>query len=266
MTFHMFKDMIDQFVALGGGCLYISPTVGEALIDTKLHEKLRYAKRFPELSEIHLYTNGILLTRKRFEELTTAGVDFVNVSTSGFDAGEYERVYRVKSYKKVLGNLYQISSSPLFSRCKVEIGLRSDSLFPAMKPDYKRLKGLGYSISRTLFFDNWSGRIKENNLPGCMFIRPLRKKPVPCHMLYAGPMVQQDGSIVACGCRDLEADSELYLGNIDNIFLKSAWFSKEMHHIRRRFIEGTPPRICRDCRHYAPVSIDKLKNDFNVLA
>ena len=49
-----------------------------------------------------------------------------------------------------------------------------------------------------------------------MFLRPESKsKKIPCRMLYGGPFVLASGAVTACGCRDLEGNSELALGHID---------------------------------------------------
>ncbi len=111
-----------------------------------------------------------------------------------------------------------------------------------------------------IFYDNWAGRIKQNDLPGFMFIRPKKKKHIPCHILYGGPIVFQDGKISACGCRDPEGNSELYLGNIETTSLRDSWFDGRMDELRQRFVSGNPPDICKDCRHYVPASSTIFSN------
>jgi MoaA/NifB/PqqE/SkfB family radical SAM enzyme len=256
MSFDLFKMAIDQYVKIGGGRLGLTPIVGDALVDRHLHEKIAYARRFPQITQIGITTNGILLNRKRFEEIVHAGITKIDISMTGFNREEYERIYRVRAYEKVMRNLNEIAQSSLFSKCDVSVGLRTDTVFPQLKAEYKRVKRLGYKFTRSFKFDSWSGRIKTEDLSGVMLIRPNRssqKKRIPCSMLYSGPTVMADGRLTACGCRDLNVDSDLTLGNIRKTSIDSAWIDGTMKKLRQRFTDGNPPDICKDCRHYNPV-------------
>ncbi len=253
MPFEIFKTAVDQYVALGGGRLSLTPVVGDALIDPELVQKIAYAGQFPEIEPIFLYTNAILLTQEKFEQLVDAGVDAIVISMSSFDQQEYQDIYRTSAYPKVLKNLYAIAASDRFPRCELTISLRTNTLFPQRQPDYQKLAQLGYQFERTKLFDNWSGRIRPDDLPDFMVIRPSKPKTRPCHILYGGPTLLADGKMTACGCRDLNGDSELGLGNIKDVPLGQPWQDGTMAALRQRFLDGDPPDLCRDCRHYVPM-------------
>jgi hypothetical protein len=72
-------------------------------------------------------------------------------------------------------------------------------------------------------FDNWSGAIVQKKLPGMMMIRLRKSKNRPCSMLYSGPTVLSNGVITACGCRDLNGDSEHVIGHVKTDTLLSVW-------------------------------------------
>jgi hypothetical protein len=64
--------------------------------------------------------------------------------------------------------------------------------------------------------------------------------------------VLADGSIVGCGCRDLEGDGGLQLGHITDVSLREA-YGRHLKSLRDEWAKNrTIPRICRNCRQYAP--------------
>lgn len=262
MSQEMFETLIDQYVSMGGGegGIGLTPIVGDPLIDRSLVRKIAYARSFHQMKAIHLTTNAILLTRELFEKLVDAGVTMMTVSMSGFDAEEYNRVFRNSNYSKVIENLRAVADSDRFTKCEVEIGLRTDSLFPWLKKEYWEFRALGFKISRNWFFDNWSGQIQDEDLAHFMFLRPERRlKRIPCHVLFAGPQILADGVVTACGCRDLEGTSELRLGTIYESSLKELVSDGKIEALRKRFIDGKLPDLCRDCKHYSPMTVSRHK-------
>ncbi len=268
MSQKIFEEALQQFAtSLSASCpprrgdLELTPVVGDPLIDKELVTRIAYARSFPQIDDIHLTTNAILLTRQLFDDLVDAGLTRMTISMSGFDAEEYRRVYRNNNYKKVLKNLQAAAASDRFARIEVEIGLRTDSFLPWLRRDYWRFRALDFTLTRNLFFDSWSGRIRDYDLQHSMFLRPqISTKRIPCVMLYRGPMIYADGRLTACGCRDLEGTSELSLGNLEDTPLRAPWSNGSMAGLRRRFVDGDPPDVCRDCTHYSPVTrVDSLE-------
>ena len=254
ISFSNFEKAIREYVALGGGNLGLTPTVGDALIDKEIVKKVKFARSFKEIGEIGITTNGILLTRQLYEELVDAGVSFIYLSMSGFDREEYRKVYRNDSYLRVTKNLEDIATSPSRPRCMVIITIRTLHPFPWMKKDYKKFKKLNFPIARTYLYDSWSGRIKSKHLPGFMFVRPSPPKTTPCVQLYTSTMVYSNGNLGACACRDLNANSELIVGNIQKNTIDEAWKNGALNKLRQRFIDGDLPDVCKDCCAYNPIT------------
>jgi len=255
MPFELLKMIVDQYVALGGGMIEFTPVVGDALVDKNLEQKIRYARSHSQIHRASFITNAILLTRERFEALAEAGATHIGISISGINRAEYERVYRVARFETVIHNLTAIAASPAFAKVKFTIGIRSDRPMKWRKDVVlQQLRSLGYTnVANTSWFDSWSGRIRNEDLPGGMFVRPSRRKTSPCWQLYNSTTVLADGRMTACGCRDLNGDSELALGNIREQMLDAPWKDGRMEALRQRFRDGNPPDICRDCQHYSPV-------------
>ncbi len=255
MSFDIFKKALDQYVALGKDKtgIGLTPVVGDPLIDRDLVQKIKYARSISQINNIHITTNAILLTRELFDRLVDAGLNMMTISMSGFNSREYDQIYRNNQYVPVVRNLRAIAGSDRFQKCKIEIGLRTSSFFPWLKTEYWEFRMLGFKISRNWFFDNWSGRIKDEDLHGAMFIRPERKsKRIPCVVLYQGPLVLADGTMTACGCRDLEGTSELRLGNLNENSMAEILGGGKLEGLRQRFLDGNLPDVCRDCKHYSP--------------
>jgi radical SAM protein with 4Fe4S-binding SPASM domain len=276
MSFDTFMKSIDEYVGMEKEPMGVAltPTVGDPIIDRDLSNKIAYAHSYSQIKNIHLTTNAILLTREVFENLVGNGLNMITVSMSGFHPDEYARIYRNHNYQTVLRNLRDISQSSLFKSCHVEIGLRTSSLVPWLRPEYWEFVGLGFKMTRTLFFDTWSGRIKQSDLPGALMVRPeVEHKQIPCSVLYQAPIVLSDGTVTACGCRDLEGTSELRLGNVKEQPLPEILSAQKMEKLRQRFIENNLPDVCRDCRHYRPmrrqrhrermsqISLDEITSD-----
>ena len=170
LPFDLFAKAVTDYAKMGGGPLGLTPVVGDSLIDKDLVKKIAVARSIPEISDIRVTTNGILLTKKLFNKMVENGLTHLCISMSGFNRNEYKRVYRNDSYQKLTNNLEQIALSDSFAKCTIDIAVRTDRLFPWMRKDYWRFRRMGYSISSTTFFDNWSGRIHDKDLSGAMFI------------------------------------------------------------------------------------------------
>src|SRR5579884_3574292 len=94
MPDEIFRKAVSDYVALGGGSVGLTPIVGDALIDTKFLERVRYLRSLPQIDRIWLTTNCILLDRFGIDEVLGSGINALNVSTAGFEAEMYQRVYR----------------------------------------------------------------------------------------------------------------------------------------------------------------------------
>jgi hypothetical protein len=253
MTDEIFRRAVDQFTALGGRAINFSPIVGEALFDKRLEEKVSYARQFPQFVKMELYTNGILLTRKRFESLVDAGINEFHIALSGFSAAEYERVYRNPGYSTVFRNLREIAASSAAKEVSVVIHSHTDSLWPEDEPDYQTIRDLKtFPILVGPDVVSWHGSIKQSDLPGHMFlVNPVRVQRKPCFMLWGGFAVLADGRMTLCGCTDVDGTG-LPLGNIQSVDLDAHLRDGRWSRWCDSFGEGNPPAFCRGCDSYWP--------------
>ncbi len=254
MSSVVFNKAIDDFDQLGGGALVLTPVVGESLVDKDFVEKVRYARSRKNITGIDLNSNGILLTREKFEELAQAASS-VSLSISGLEREEYKRVYRVDKFDKIYRQLLDISESKYFKGIPFILNLRTDSLLPQREPAYKELKRRGFRIDRAYAFSSWLGAIKSEDLTGWMFLKPGRPaKRTPCAFMWGAMGIYSDGTMSACTCQNFDGNDELCVGNI--MEQRSSEIHGRMENtpieIAQKFRDGDPPTPCKSCLHYRP--------------
>ena len=91
MPMEVYEKAVREYAANGGGNLNFTPTVGDPLVDKQLVERIRMARAHPEIQEIFLYTNAILLERFGYETFLQSGLSRLAISTFIGSREGYER-------------------------------------------------------------------------------------------------------------------------------------------------------------------------------
>jgi MoaA/NifB/PqqE/SkfB family radical SAM enzyme len=255
----LFRQAVDEFDALGGGSVGFNPVVGDPLVVPDIVERIQYARSKAHIGRIGLFTNGISIHRVGARELISSGVNDITISVGGFDADTYARIFRVDRWDRVHEGLSSLleANEASGSKVKVTVSLRSDvPIWESMRtPAFQALKRHRFDLEFNIrHFDSWSGRIQQEHLTGTMRLRPLPKKHEPCSILYRVPKLLSNGKVTLCGCRDLNGDSELVLGDLRDKSLLEMWRDPKVEEIRRGFYQARVPRICRDCSMYEDLS------------
>jgi len=169
MSDEVFQKAVGDYVRLGGGSVGLTPIVGDALIDPKFLERVRYLRSLPKIDRIWLTTNCILLDRFGIEAILQSGVSAINVSTAGFDAEMYERVYRNGSYNPMRRNVLELveRNTAMGSPVAVAIALRPDRPLEAVMadPDFQPILAHKPELDFTRSFTSANGRITQEILP-----------------------------------------------------------------------------------------------------
>ena len=264
MSLSLYEKILAQFAEVGGGDINLTPTVGEPLADRHIIKRIELARSNPMIKGIGMYSNMISLARIGEKQLVYSGLTSLTVSTSGLDKGMYERVYRSKRYTKMLRNLIAFARANLAAGSPVDlfVDMRVDR--PAKEifsfDDYKELADLigPERIGLKLRYDNWAGKIEQNQLSGNMKLRSrvnlLRPRIAPCSELYSGPMVYWDGRVGACGCRDVDA-IELIIGDANTAHIADIWLGENLQTLRDEFMTFRIKGICKSCTHYNPIAM-----------
>lgn len=269
MDFPIFRKAVDEFDAMGGGMISLTPIVGEPLIDPTLLEKIEYARNLKNIQRISFTTNGILLgDNELYKKVIDSGVDAINVTISGTNEDEYEQIFGVRSYQKAINGISLLMRYNKETGDKKEIvvnfrtksGNLNDTYRSSDFNEYIR-PYLSQNCRVTNFnsYDNWGGIIGENDLVGNMKMKRIpRIKNVPCVRTFDFKILW-DGSVRVCNCRMRESEFDgLVVGNICNSTLKELVHSKEVRAIRESFPKNKVLDECKDCSLYCAVNAKEL--------
>lgn len=263
MPFEIFKKAVDEYVQLGGRELCLTPTLGDALLDPGLVEKIDFARQ-QGIREVHLYTNGILLAKHElYRNLIDHGITNIGISMQGCDPAWYRKVYGVDTYAQLMEGTYNLlrynreKGEP--ARITVRFRNAQSPRYILKSPDFKRCIR-PYLSPRVLFnfsvdYDNWCGAIHPADLIGAMRMRPIPAAlNVPCCGLW-GLFVLFDGSVRLCGCRTYRTEfDELVVGNIQTESLADIARNAQTRQIVMDFFNGNRPPACRNCSVYQPIT------------
>jgi radical SAM protein with 4Fe4S-binding SPASM domain len=251
----IFQKAVADFVALGGGSVGLTPIVGDALIDPKFLDRIRYLRSFPQIDRVWLTTNCILLDRFGAEPVLQSGINALNVSTAGFDAEMYRRVYRNASYERMRRNVLELveRNAALGNRVAITIALRPDRPLDAVMadPDFQPILAHNPQLDFTWSYTSANGRIKRDNLPASMKLRVVTSRTEACVNTYNGAMVLPDGTVMGCSCvAAMDATKNLGIGNIQNSTLCEIWAGEATRALRSSFSTGTLNSTCAGCDMY----------------
>lgn len=257
----LFKGALNEYRAMGGRRIGLTPLFGEILVDPQIIHKIRYVHRLG-FESVHAYTNATLLHQHDVRELLCAGLTSLHVSTAPLDCSTYQRIFRLRNYDRILENLKQLlrtfHDTPEKTLRSLTIEFRADRSFSEclQTPDFRRyiapLIGNGISLAGFSAFDAWGGIIREKQLlPGMSLRRAPLVKILPCNrssVLH----VCVNGDVRVCGCRyDLTSEKdELLLGNINQMSLKDLYHHRRVRRLKRPTF-SLHFEICRKCSWYS---------------
>jgi len=119
-------------VAIGLGVHKIRLTGGEPLVRQELHKLVAKIARIPEIKDVGLTTNGILLAEQA-QALWDAGLRRINVSLDALSAEKFKKFTRRDGFEKVIEGI-QAAQRVGFSPVKVNAvsvrGLTEDEIVP----------------------------------------------------------------------------------------------------------------------------------------
>lgn len=264
MSFAVFKKAVDEFAALGGRSLDLTPVVGDPLVDPGLMQKVDYAVNTAGLKDVYLTTNAILINKNgAYKKLIDLGIAAVFISTQGASKDVYRKIYGVNHYDEAMSGIRNLMD---YNRAKGEPArivvrfrnherpsqiIRSPDFQKNIRPYLSERVRVNFTVD----FDNWGGTIKPEDMSGAMRLRKLPPMlNVPCKNLF-NFAVRHDGRVRLCGCRLQSNDNDdLVVGNIKDNTLKEISESDEAWDKIKGFYSGERPRTCVECTFYMPIS------------
>lgn len=181
MSMAVFKKGMDEYAALGGQSIDLTPTVGDPLLDPTLVEKVKYTRE-KGITDICLTTNAIAF-RKRdlYKHLIDTGATTICISIPGMDAETYRKVYGTDRYAEALAgtaallryNHEQGEPARVILRFRnpdkpSEI-IRSKDFVEHIKPFLSRKVTCNFTVD----YDNWGGSITQEDMHGVMRLQKI---------------------------------------------------------------------------------------------
>lgn len=269
MSMEFFKDVIEQYVALGGRAVGFTPIVGDPLIDRFLFERLDYLEGTPQIQNVGFYTNGIGLIPPKVDRLLSYKrlTINLNISFGGFDAPTFKSVMGVDQFDRVEPNvlyLLDVLEQKPHPNLHVKIDYRCPQTHEGQ---LNRLgerikdcvaKGLIRHDTLNGVFDSFGGLISDANLASAGLRRNMAvPKTGPCEILFTKPIVLADGRVNACAERDLEAT--LIIGDLKKESLREILSGPRRQALIQGFYQNQLSKVCQGCTVYQSIYNPRAK-------
>lgn len=247
MSVELFQKIVDEAAALGITHIRMH-NYGEAFIDKRLVEKVRYAKE-KGIKEVGVISNGSLITEKVALGMIEAGLDAINISVDASGKEVFESTRIGLKYNKVIANIERLV------RLRAESGRRR----PKLILSFVRQNN---SADEQAFIEHWrtiADKVHVTDLHNWAgTLNTESDVNYPCYRPWLTFTVLWDGRVSLC-CADF--DGRNVLGNLNTSTIQEIWNAEPYRNARRQHLESGGPDICRACdlpRKDSPLWITKL--------
>src|SRR3954463_15263741 len=231
MTVELFRKIVDECAELGITHVRMH-NYGEAFMDRKLVEKVRYAKE-RGIQEVGMISNGSLITENVARGMIDAGLDAINISVDASGKEVFESTRLGLKYDKVIANIERIV------RLRAESGRKR----PKLILSFVRQNN---SVDEQAFIEHWR-RIADkihitdlHNWGGTL--NQESDVNYPCYRPWLTFTVLWDGRVSLC-CADF--DGRTVLGDLNTATIKDIWNAEPYRKVRQSHLESGGPDICR---------------------
>ena len=264
MTDEVFCKAVHDFCEIGGGSVGLTPIVGDALLDPKFLERVRFLRAQPNIDRIFMTTNGILLHKHGIADILDSGLSSIVISVAGFNKNIYSSVYRCDSYQSMFDNVLELlkQNSIRNEPIAISIAMRPNCSLRKITQDkdFKAVMRYNPVIDFAWSYTSAGGRITKDMLPKSMKLRKLVNKKESCVSLYNGPIILPDGKVLACCCVPaVDAPSDLIIGNILKSHLLEIWQGEQLQSIRNQFGTKSLNQTCCQCDMYRDLELYRTR-------
>lgn len=247
MSLELFRKIVDECAELGITHVRMH-NYGEAFVDRKLVEKVRYAKQ-KGIQEVGMISNGSLITEPVARGMIDAGLDAINISVDASGKEVFEATRIGLKYDRVIANIERLL------RLRTESGKRRPKLILSFvrqnnsadeQAFIEHWKAIADKIHVT-DLHNWAGTLNTES-----------DVNFPCYRPWLTFTVLWDGRVSLC-CADF--DGKTILGDLNTHSIAEIWNAELYRNTRRQHLESGGPDVCRACdlpRKDSPLWITKL--------
>src|SRR6188472_1414168 len=247
MSLELFKKIVDECAELGITHVRMH-NYGEAFVDRKLVEKVRYAKQ-KGIKDVGMISNGSLITEPIARGMIDAGLDAINISVDASGKEVFEATRIGLKYDKVIANIERLV------RIRGELGKTRPKLILSFVRQNNSLDEQAFIEHWRTIADkihvtdlhNWAGTLNTES-----------DVNYPCYRPWLTFTVLWDGRVSLC-CADF--DGKTILGDLNTQSIAEIWNAQPYRDARRQHLESGGPDICRACdlpRKDSPLWITKL--------
>jgi radical SAM protein with 4Fe4S-binding SPASM domain len=247
MTVELFKKIVDECADLGITHIRMH-NYGEAFMDRRLVEKVRYAKQ-KGIREVGMISNGSLITEPVARGMIETGLDAINISVDASGKEVFEATRLGLKYDKVIANIERLL------RIRTESGKRR----PKLILSFVRQNN---SADEAAFIEHWrtiADKIHVTDLHNWAgTLNTESDVNYPCYRPWLTFTVLWDGRVSLC-CADF--DGKTILGNLNSQTIAEIWNAEPYRNVRREHLESGGPDVCRACdlpRKDSPLWVTKL--------
>jgi len=247
MTVDLFKKIVDECAELGITHVRMH-NYGEAFMDRRLVEKVKYAKD-KGIKEVGMISNGSLITEPVARGMIDAGLDAINISVDASGKEVFEATRIGLNYDKVIANierLIRLRGASGKRRPKLILSFVRQNNSADEQAFIEHWRSIADKIHIT-DLHNWAGTLNTES-----------DVNYPCYRPWLTFTVLWDGRVSLC-CADF--DGRTILGNLNTQSIAEVWNAETYRQVRREHLESGGPDVCRACdlpRKDSPLWITKL--------
>ncbi len=251
----IFEKVVREYSEMGGGAVSLTPVMGDALLDPDLMKRFETLKKYPNINQISLTTNGIAFKKYSDDQIKLMLRDLflIQLSIGGLDRETYKLLYKVDALSDVLVSAERILKlrNEIKSETQLILAFRTNN--PHFERDYKQelkqYKARGVLISHIYSYQNFGGQVKTGEVE----IRQNRgiSKNVTCALPYVQAAVYSNGKVTNCGCVDANGNG-LLIGDSKEDAFSDVWQSERRNKLLTSFSKGKVPGLCQSCSAYRP--------------
>ena len=255
MSPDIFKKLLGDYSAMGGGRLSLTPKMGDIFFDPLLPDRLALVREYPKITGVSVTTNAITSDRYSDRELQEIVSSFrrFHISVYGLDPEEYSLMTRRDTYQRMIDNIRRIIAVAPRS-CTLTLGFRllherqPEEIDAWMRKNFRVT--LPYDVTST--FMDWGGTLDAAQpLPHDGTWRPLRVTATQCGIPLIACLVFSSGDVSFCSCNDYDGKEEFSLGNIGKKSLAEIINSPKNAKLWESPLDL--PRSCLFCSSHRPV-------------
>jgi hypothetical protein len=256
MPMTLFRQVLNSYIAIGGGDLSLTPVVGDIFMDPYLADRISLVREYKEhgIGMLSVTTNAVPASRYSDSELKPVvdAFDKILISVYGCDDREYELMTRHNSYQDMLTSVQKIMRV-IDDKNKIRIGFRllRDYTMQELSSWIQDNFGDAIPFEAVNVYANWGNMIEPRKLPLDGKWLPKVNNLTQCLIPILAVQVFSNGSISFCPCSDYNANEGLSLGHITDGDLLELYNSVKVRQLWNYELEM--PVFCRHCSFHKSI-------------